>query len=93
MWAIQGCVGLWVALACAVGGIRSWHTEVRSQALRAPSIAQLRSLHHPPGLILSVVMALSFLALVVLVVMPPPPALAEPPGSSIWSEDSGGPTS
>ena len=50
-------------------------------------------LYYPLGLILSVVMALSFLALVVLVVMPPPPALAEPPGSSIWSEDSGGPTS
>ena len=47
----------------------------------------------PPGLLLSMVMALAFLALVVVVIMPPPPALAEPADSSFSSEDSGGPTS
>ena len=58
----------------------------------------LRVKHKPmlprlSGLLLSMVMALAFLALVVVVIMPPPPTLAEPPGSSIYSEDSGGPTS
>ena len=38
---------------------------------------------------MSVVMALAFLALVVVVIMAAPPALAEPPLSSITSEDSG----
>ena len=39
-----------------------------------------------PGLIVSVVMALAFLALVVVVITAAPPALAEPPLSSISSE-------
>ena len=39
---------------------------------------------------MSVVMALAFLALVVVVITLAPPALAEPPHSSISSEDSGG---
>jgi hypothetical protein len=43
-----------------------------------------------PGLIVSVVMALAFLALVVVVITPAPPSLAEPPHSSIFSEDSCG---
>ena len=44
----------------------------------------------PTGLIVSVMMALTFLVLVVVVITTAPPALAEPLGSSISSEDSGG---
>jgi hypothetical protein len=44
----------------------------------------------PAGLIVSMVVALAFLALVVVVITPAPPALAEPPHSSISSKDSCG---
>ena len=44
----------------------------------------------PTGLIVSAMMALTFLVLVVVVITTAPPALAEPLGSSISSEDSGG---
>ena len=43
----------------------------------------------PPELIVSVVMALAFLALVVVMISAAPPALAKLPLSSISSEDSG----
>ena len=71
----------------------AWHAFVHDHVSPDRHTERGERIIYMTGLILSLVMALAFLALVVVVIMPPPPALAEPPSSSISSDDNGGPTS